>query len=47
LETLEELACENKDIFIGAGGKKYHYTTAVNERDDHIDALVDIVKAHI
>jgi protoporphyrin/coproporphyrin ferrochelatase len=25
LETLEELACENKEVFIEAGGKEYHY----------------------
>ncbi len=43
LETLEELEHENRDIFMQAGGKEYHYITALNDRDDHIDALVNIL----
>ncbi|QBG35494.1 ferrochelatase [Litorilituus sediminis] len=44
LETLEELICENKEVFIEAGGKQYHYIAALNERDDHIDAIVDVLQ---
>ena len=47
LETLEELAVENRDIFIAAGGKTYHYIPALNDRDDHIQALAGIVQQHI
>jgi len=43
LETLEELAVENKGVFIEAGGEKYHYIAALNDRDDHICALVNII----
>ncbi len=43
LETLEELVHENRDVFIEAGGEKYHYIAALNDRDDHIDALVDVL----
>jgi len=43
LETLEELAVENRDIFIEAGGEKYHYIAALNDRDDHICSLVSII----
>jgi len=43
LETLEELESENRDIFIEAGGEKYSYIPALNERNDHIDAMVDLV----
>lgn len=47
LETLEELAVENREIFIGAGGKTYHYIAALNDRDDHIQALSSILKKYI
>jgi len=47
LETLEELVHENKEIFIDAGGKTYHYIAALNERDDHIDALLDIISSNL
>lgn len=43
LETLEELVHENKDVFIEAGGEKYHYVAALNDRDDHIQAIHDVL----
>jgi len=43
LETLEELAVENRDIFIEHGGKTYHYIPALNDRADHIDALEELI----
>ena len=43
LETLEELEGENRDIFMEAGGEHYHYIAALNDRDDHINALVKIL----
>ncbi len=43
LETLEELECENREIFMEAGGEQYHYINALNDRDDHIDALIDVL----
>jgi len=43
LETLEELEHENRQVFMQAGGEKYYYITALNDRDDHIDALVNIL----
>lgn len=43
LETLEELECENREIFIEAGGEQYYYIAALNDRDDHIDALFDLL----
>ncbi|WP_169392122.1 MULTISPECIES: ferrochelatase [Psychrobacter] len=39
LETLEELAIENRDNFINAGGKDYHYIPALNIDDAHIDLM--------
>ncbi|RYY73636.1 MAG: ferrochelatase [Gammaproteobacteria bacterium] len=47
LETLEELAMENKDIFLQAGGTHYRYIPALNDRDDHIAALTTILKKYI
>lgn len=44
LETLEELESENREIFEHAGGKKYRYIAALNDRDDHINALIDVLK---
>lgn len=46
LETLEELEEENRDNFIEAGGKEYHYIPCLNDRDDHIQMMVDLVKQH-
>ncbi|GHF77545.1 ferrochelatase [Thalassotalea marina] len=47
LETLEELVHENKDIFIEAGGEAYSYIPALNDRDDHCNALAAIIAAQI
>lgn len=44
LETLEELEQENRETFINAGGKQYTYIPALNDRDDHIDALINVIK---
>ena len=43
LETLEELIHENSEVFLEAGGESYHYIAALNDRDDHIDALFDVL----
>jgi ferrochelatase len=44
LETLEELAIQNMEFFLQAGGEKFHYIPALNADPAHIDALFDIVK---
>ena len=46
LETLEELAEENKDYFINSGGEKYHYIKCLNDSDDHINMIVELIKKH-
>ncbi len=43
LETLEELIHENSEAFLQAGGETYHYIAALNDRDDHINALFDVL----
>lgn len=46
LETLEELAVENRHAFLKAGGEKYAYIAALNDRPDHIRALAALLKQH-
>ena len=47
LETLEEIAMENRTAFLGAGGEQFHYIACLNERADWISALADIVVANL
>ncbi|WP_396588636.1 ferrochelatase [Bermanella sp. R86510] len=44
LETLEELEEENREYFMEAGGKEYHYIPCLNDRADHIDMMAQLVK---
>ncbi|MEJ2360613.1 MAG: ferrochelatase [Gammaproteobacteria bacterium] len=46
LETLEELAIQNKEFFLLAGGEKFHYIPALNADPAHIDALFDLIKTN-
>ncbi len=43
LETLEEIAMENRDAFLAAGGEHYQYIPALNARADHVAALRALV----
>jgi len=43
LETLDEIKREYYDIFIAAGGKEFNYIAALNDNDDHIDALINVI----
>jgi len=45
LETLEELAVENREAFLHAGGEKYHYIPALNDRADHIAILAEKIRS--
>jgi ferrochelatase len=47
LETLEEIAEQNKAFFLEAGGERFGYIPALNERRDHIDALIEIIEQHL
>lgn len=42
LETLEEIAMQNRDAFLRAGGKCYRYIPALNDDDAHALALAKI-----
>ncbi|MFB2539306.1 MULTISPECIES: ferrochelatase [unclassified Acinetobacter] len=47
LETLEELAIENKEHFLEKGGESYHYIPALNQDAEHIDLFVALLKAQL
>lgn len=47
LETLEELVVENCHTFINAGGESYNYIPALNDRPDHIKALVQLIEEQL
>ena len=45
LETLEEIAMENAEVFQEAGGEKLEYIPALNDSQVHADALLKIIDA--
>ena len=47
LETLEEIKIENRDYFIEAGGESFNYIPCLNDDPAHIDALCEILTAHM
>jgi ferrochelatase len=47
LETLEEIAMQNRDLFLSAGGSSFRYIPALNDEPHHIDALIDLVLENI
>jgi len=47
LETIEEIGEENREYFEHAGGERYEYITALNDRPAHINALADLVQLHM
>ncbi len=46
LETLEEIAMEGKETFLGAGGREFHYIPALNDSDLGVSMLQAIVASH-
>lgn len=46
LETLMEIAQENRHYFLQAGGQEFHYIPALNATDEHIQALLELVIEH-
>ena len=42
LETLEEIAVQNREIFLEAGGKQYDYIPALNADAAHIEMMVNL-----
>lgn len=44
LETLEEIAGENRELFLKAGGEHYHYIPALNAEPAHIELLLTLAE---
>jgi ferrochelatase len=47
IETLEEIALQNRDAFLQAGGKELRLIPCLNDRDDHVEMLVDIIQSFV
>ena len=47
LETIEEIAEENRHCFFEAGGERYEYITALNADPAHINALTKLLESHL
>jgi ferrochelatase len=47
LETLEEIAIQNRDLFLQAGGDRFRYIPALNDRPAHMKALSSIASHSI
>ncbi len=46
LETLEEIAEQNQEIFLHRGGEAFHYVPCLNDSQSHIELMAALVKAH-
>ena len=46
LETLEEIAMQNAELFVESGGESLSYIPALNDREDHVGLLTDLVVRH-
>ena len=47
LETLEELAIQNSELFLSHGGEHYAYIPALNAREDHLQLLLSLLQANL
>lgn len=47
LETLEEIDIQNRELFLAAGGKKFHYIPALNAQDDHIELIAQLIQENM
>jgi ferrochelatase len=47
LETLEEIAMQDAEVFIEAGGRELRYIPALNARRDHMNFLTQLVLRHL
>ncbi|MDT4329837.1 ferrochelatase [Methylomonas sp. MED-D] len=44
LETLEEIAIANREIFLEAGGETYRYIPALNDSDAHVEVMQALIE---
>lgn len=46
LETLEEIAIRNKQLFLDSGGRAYNYIPCLNDTPQHIEMIGHLIKNH-
>ena len=47
LETLEEIAMDNRNYFMAAGGERYEYIPCLNASDRHAQALASVILSQL
>ncbi|CAM5400468.1 ferrochelatase [Rhodanobacter lindaniclasticus] len=47
LETLEEIAMQNRDFFTAAGGESLRYIPALNDSPEQVDSLAALLRRHL
>lgn len=47
LETLEEIAMQNRDFFVAAGGETLRYIPALNDSDEQVGSLAALIGRHV
>ena len=47
VETLEEIAIQGKESFIGRGGKNFDIVPCLNDSEEHIDLMKEIVNRYL
>ncbi|HEY1589669.1 MAG TPA: ferrochelatase [Rhodanobacter sp.] len=47
LETLEEIAMQNRDFFVAAGGETLRYIPALNDSTEQVRSLAALVRRHV
>lgn len=47
LETVEEIAVENRERFLGASGERYSYIRALNDSERHVALIADLVREQL
>ena len=47
LETLEEIAMENRDVFLEAGGEHYGYIPCLNDHASHVELFASLIGQHL
>ena len=47
LETLEEIAMQNRDFFLAAGGRELRYIPALNDSPEQVASLAAIIRRHV
>lgn len=44
LETLEEIAIANRELFLEAGGESYRYIPCLNDSDAHVELMLELIR---